>query len=190
MDRETALQNYREAVSRKIAAFRSHMGDSVLEHAEDWEGCGRKSHEATAGEQMEKTGKGVCMFFVFFSVRSQIRVSKENYRLGSTGLLIWARLYGYRGRLRQYVVIVKELLTPWMNVWNELVCANQGYGVLVVNEWHDIQNLLVLMRLDHYGQYESVKSASLSVCGTGRKRESLSLPRVLPIAVTEVGNNR
>ena len=30
MDRETALQNYREAVSRKIAAFRSHMGDSVL----------------------------------------------------------------------------------------------------------------------------------------------------------------
>jgi len=27
MDRETALQNYREAVSRKIAAFRSHMGD-------------------------------------------------------------------------------------------------------------------------------------------------------------------
>ena len=37
MDRETALQNYREAVSRKIAAFRSHMGDSVLEHAEDWE---------------------------------------------------------------------------------------------------------------------------------------------------------
>lgn len=26
MDRETALQNYREAVSRKIAAFRSHMG--------------------------------------------------------------------------------------------------------------------------------------------------------------------
>ena len=25
MDRETALQNYREAVSRKIAAFRSHI---------------------------------------------------------------------------------------------------------------------------------------------------------------------
>lgn len=43
MDRETALQNYREAVSRKIAAFRSHMGDSVLEHAEDWEAVVEKA---------------------------------------------------------------------------------------------------------------------------------------------------
>ena len=53
MDRETALQNYREAVSRKIAAFRSHMGDSVLEHAEDWEAVVEKAMKLL-GEQMEK----------------------------------------------------------------------------------------------------------------------------------------
>ena len=35
---------------------------------------------------------------------------------------------------------VKELLTPLDELWNELVCANQGYGVSV-NEY-DIQNLL------------------------------------------------
>ena len=56
MDRETALQNYREAVSRKIAAFRSHMGDSVLEHAEDWEAVVEKAMKLL-GEQMEKQGK-------------------------------------------------------------------------------------------------------------------------------------
>ena len=55
MDRETALQNYREAVSRKIAAFRSHMGDSVLEHAEDWEAVVEKAMKLL-GEQMEKQG--------------------------------------------------------------------------------------------------------------------------------------
>ena len=53
MDRETALHNYREAVSRKIAAFRSHMGDSVLEHAEDWEAVVEKAMKLL-GEQMEK----------------------------------------------------------------------------------------------------------------------------------------
>ena len=66
MDRETALQNYREAVSRKIAAFRSHMGDSVLEHAEDWEAVVEKAMKLL-GEQMEKQGKEyVC--FLYFSL--------------------------------------------------------------------------------------------------------------------------
>lgn len=90
MDRETALQNYREAVSRKIAAFRSHMGDSVLEHAEDWEGCGRKSHEAS-GRADGKTGKGVCMFFVFFSV--EVRYDQQKLS-GSASRSRYELVYG------------------------------------------------------------------------------------------------
>ena len=64
MDRETALQNYREAVSRKIAAFRSHMGDSVLEHAEDWEAVVEKAMKLL-GEQMEKQGRSMYVFCIF-----------------------------------------------------------------------------------------------------------------------------
>ena len=78
MDRETALQNYREAVSRKIAAFRSHMGDSVLEHAEDWRADG-------------KTGKGVCMFFVFFSV--EVRYDQQKLS-GSASRSRYELVYG------------------------------------------------------------------------------------------------
>ena len=54
MDRETALQNYREAVSRKIAAFRSHMGDSVLEHAEDWEAVVEKAMKRSEERRVGK----------------------------------------------------------------------------------------------------------------------------------------
>ena len=76
MDRETALQNYREAVSRKIAAFRSHMGDSVLEHAEDWEAV---------------VEKGVCMFFVFFSV--EVRYDQQKLS-GSASRSRYELVYG------------------------------------------------------------------------------------------------
>lgn len=64
MDRETALQNYREAVSRKIAAFRSHMGDSVLEHAEDWEAVVEKAMKLL-GEQMENRERSMYVFCIF-----------------------------------------------------------------------------------------------------------------------------
>lgn len=64
MDRETALQNYREAVSGKIAAFRSHMGDFVLEHAEDWEAVVEKAMKLL-GEQMEKQGKSMYVLCIF-----------------------------------------------------------------------------------------------------------------------------
>ena len=89
MDRETALQNYREAVSRKIAAFRSHMGDSVLEHAEDWEAVVEKAMKLL-GEQMEK-GKGVCMFFVFFSV--EVRYDQQKLS-GSASRSRYELVYG------------------------------------------------------------------------------------------------
>lgn len=82
MDRETALQNYREAVSRKIAAFRSHMGDSVLEHAEDWEAVVEKAMKLL-GEQMEKQGKEyVC--FLYFSLLKSDTINR-NYRVLCTG---------------------------------------------------------------------------------------------------------
>lgn len=68
MDRETALQNYREAVSRKIAAFRSHMGDSVLEHAEDWEAVVEKAMKLL-GEQMENRERSMYVF-VFSLLKS------------------------------------------------------------------------------------------------------------------------
>ena len=81
MDRETALQNYREAVSRKIAAFRSHMGDSVLEHAEDWEAVVEKAMKFL-GEQMEKQGKEyVC--FLYFSLLKSDTINR-NYRFSFT----------------------------------------------------------------------------------------------------------
>ena len=134
MDRETALQNYREAVSRKIAAFRSHMGDSVLEHAEDWEAVVEKAMKLL-GEQMEKQGKEyVC--FLYFSLLKSDTINR-NYRVQLHGLdMSW---YMDKEPVEVYVD-VKELLTPLDELWNELVCANQGYGVSV-NEY-DIQNLL------------------------------------------------
>ena len=143
MDRETALQNYREAVSRKIAAFRSHMGDSVLEHAEDWEAVVEKAMKLL-GEQMEKQGKEyVC--FLYFSLLKSDTINR-NYRVQLHGLdMSW---YMDKEPVEVYVD-VKELLTPLDERWNELVCANQGYGV-AVNEY-DIQNQLFdeLTIMDH-----------------------------------------
>lgn len=90
MDRETALQNYREAVSRKIAAFRSHMGDSVLEHAEDWEAVVEKAMKLL-GEQMEKQGKEYVCFFVFFSV--EVRYDQQKLS-GSASRSRYELVYG------------------------------------------------------------------------------------------------
>ena len=66
MDRETALQNYKEEISEKISAFRSRMGDHVLKHAEDLEALVEKAMKLL-GDQMAKQEKEyVC--FMYFSL--------------------------------------------------------------------------------------------------------------------------
>ena len=139
MDRETALQNYREAVSRKIAAFRSHMGDSVLEHAEDWEAVVEKAMKLL-GEQMEKQGKEyVC--FLYFSLLKSDTINR-NYRVQLHGLdMSW---YMDKEPVEVYVD-VKELLTPLDELWNEYkrVLNPQDYPVdLAKDVWDNKMTLI------------------------------------------------
>lgn len=134
MDRETALQNYKEAVSEKVSAFRSRMGEHVMNHAEDLEALVEKAMRLL-GEQMEKQEKEyVC--FMYFSFLKTDMLSR-NYRVQLHGLDIsW---YLDNEPVEAYVD-AKELLTPLDELWDELIRAAQGYGVSVND--YDIRNLV------------------------------------------------
>lgn len=134
MDRETALQNYKEAVSKKISAFRSRMGDYVMEYAENLEALVERAMKLL-GEQMEKQEKEYVCFMYFSFLKTDLL--NRNYRLQLHGLDIsW---YLDNEPVEVYVD-AKELFTPLDELWDELTRAAQGYGVFV-NEY-DIRNLL------------------------------------------------
>lgn len=134
MDRETALQNYKEAVSEKVSAFHSRMDEHVMEHAEYLEALVEKAMKLL-GEQMEKQEKEYVCFMYFSFLKTDIL--SRNYRLQLHGLNIsW---YLDNDPAEVYVD-AKELLMPLDELWNELTQAAQGYGVYV-NEY-DIRNLI------------------------------------------------
>lgn len=134
MDRETALQNYKEAVSEKISAFRSRMGDHVIAHAEELETLVEKAM-VLLGEQMEKQEKEYVSFMYFSFLKTDLLC--RNYRLYLHGLNISWYL---DNEPAEVYVDAKELLTPLDTLWDELVQAAQGYGVYIND--YDIQNLL------------------------------------------------
>lgn len=134
MDRETALQNYKEAVSEKISAFRSRMGDHVLDHAEDLEALVKEAMELL-GIQMEKQGKEYVCFMYFSLLKTDL--INRNYRIQLHGLDVsW---YMDEEPAEVYVD-VKDLFTPLDDLWNELIRSNQGYGTFVND--YDVRNLL------------------------------------------------
>lgn len=134
MDRETALQNYKEAIEEKISTFRSRMGDHVLEHAENLEELVEKAMKLL-GDQMVKQGKEYVCFMYFSFLKTDL--INRNYRLHLHGLDIsW---YMDNNPAEVYVD-VKELFTPFDELWDDLIQANQGYGVSVND--YDIRNLL------------------------------------------------
>lgn len=134
MDRETALQNYMEAVSENISAFRTRMGNHVMDHAEDLEVLVEKAMKLL-GEQMEKQEKEYVSFMYFSFLKTDIL--NRNYRLQLHGLNISWYL---DNEPAEVYVDAKELLIPFDELWDELTRAAQGYGVFI-NEY-DIRNLL------------------------------------------------
>lgn len=134
MDRETALQNYREAASTIIMAFRSRMGDYMMEHAEDLEALVEKAMKLL-GDQMATQGKEYVCFMYFSLLKTDLL--NRNYRVLLHGLDI---SWYMDNEPAEVYVDAKELFTPFDELWNDLVQANQGYGVFVND--YDIRNLL------------------------------------------------
>lgn len=134
MDRETALLDYKEAVSEKISSFRSRMGEHVLEHAEDLEALVERAMELL-GEKMEEQGKEYVCFMYFSLLKTDLL--DRNYRVHLHGLDI---SWYMDNEPAEVYVDVKELFTPFDELWDELIQANQGFGVSVND--YDIRNLL------------------------------------------------
>lgn len=135
MDRETALQNYKETVSEMILAFRIRMSDYIMEHAEDLEALVEEAMKLL-GEQMAKQGKEYVCFMYFSLLKADL--IHRNYRIHLHGLDIsW---YMDNEPVEVYVD-VKELFKPFDEFWNDLTRTNQGYGVFVND--YDIRNLLI-----------------------------------------------
>lgn len=83
MERETALQSYREAVSGKIADFRSNMEKHLVEHAEYLENIVRSGMELL-GEQMKKQEKEYVCFLYSSVLKTDLIAGK--YRIFS---MVW-----------------------------------------------------------------------------------------------------
>lgn len=134
MERETALQNYQDAAAEKTEAFRSRMGEYVLDHAEYLEILTARAMKLL-GEQMEKQKKEyVC--FLYFSMLKADLISR-NYRIQLLGLdMSWY----VDGNPVEIYIDAGELFAPFDEFWDELLQENKGYGILV-NEY-DIRNLL------------------------------------------------
>ena len=134
MDRETALQSYREAVSGKIADFRKYMETYLLERAEYLENMVRTGMELL-GEQMEKQEKEyVC--YLYFSVLKTDLMDRK-YRVLLHGMDM--RWYLDEEPAEVYVD-ARELFAPLDDLRNAIEEANRGYGGAVNS--YDIQNLL------------------------------------------------
>ena len=134
MDRETALQSYREAVSGKIADFRSNMEKHLLEHAEYLENM-VKSGMDFLGEQMKKQEKEYVCFLYISVLKADLIAGK--YRIFLHGLDM--RWYLDEEPAEVYVD-AEELFEPFERLRNALEDANSGYGGAVSS--YDIQNLL------------------------------------------------
>jgi len=134
MEREAALQSYRETVSGKLAEFRSTMEKHLIEHGEYLENIVKSCMELL-GEQMEKTGKEyVC--FLYLSVLKADLISRK-YRIYLHGLDM--RWYLDEEPAEAYMD-AEELFEPFDRLRNSLEEANSGYGGAVSS--YDIQNLL------------------------------------------------
>lgn len=134
MERETALQSYREAVSGKIEDFRSNMEKHLLEHAEYLENM-VKSGMDLLGEQMKKQEKEYVCFLYSSVLKTDLIAGK--YRIFFHGLDM--RWYLDEEPAEVYVDAA-ELFEPLDRLRNALEEADSGYGGAVSS--YDIQNLL------------------------------------------------
>lgn len=142
MERETALQSYRETVSQRIEKFRGDMEKYLTERAEYLENLVRSGMELL-GKQMEIQQKEyVC--FLYISVLKADLIQRK-YRIFLQGLDM--RWYLDDEPAEAYVD-AEELFEPFDCLRNELEEANRGYGGAV--NGYDIQNLLFdeLPRMD------------------------------------------
>lgn len=134
MERETALQNYQEAVSGKLADFRSYMEKHLVEHAEYLENLVKMGMELL-GEQMKKQEKEYVCFLYISVLKTDLIAGK-------------ARVFFHGLDMRWYLdeepaeayVDAEELFAPFYDLWNALEEANKGYGGAV--SCYDIRNLL------------------------------------------------
>lgn len=134
MERETALQSYRKAVSGKIAEFRSNMENHLIKHAEYLENM-VKSGMDLLGEQMKRQEKEyVC--FLYISVLKADLIARK-YHIFIHGLDM--RWYLDDEPVEAYVD-AEELFEPFDCLRNVLEETNSGYGGAVNS--YDIQNLL------------------------------------------------
>lgn len=134
MVREEALQNYKEAVRERILAFRSHMGEHILQHAEELEALVETAMKFL-GTQMEKQGKEyVC--FLYFSLLKTDLITR-NYRIQLHGLDIG---WYMDPEPAEVYVDAKKLFQPFDELWDDLIQANKGYGVFVND--YDILHIL------------------------------------------------
>ncbi len=134
MERETALQNYRKAVSDRITAFRSNMEKHLLEHAEYLENIVRTGMELL-GEQMKKQGKEYVCFLYISILKTDLILGK--HRIMFHGLDM--RWYLDEEPVEAYVD-AKELFEPYVSLGKALEEENRGYGGSV--NTYDIRNLL------------------------------------------------
>lgn len=134
MEREMALQSYREAVSGKIEIFRGEVEKHLMGHAEYLENMVRSGMELL-GEQMEKQKKEYVCFLYFSVLKTDLL--RRKYRVLLHGLDM--RWY-LDDEPAEVYVDADELFAPFDSLWNALEEANRGYGGTVNN--YDIQNLL------------------------------------------------
>jgi len=134
MERETALQSYRETVSGKIADFRGNMEKHLLGHAEYLENM-VKSGMDLLGEQMKKQEKEYVCFLYSSVLKTDLIAGKR--RILFHGLDM--RWYLDDEPAEAYVDAA-ELFKPLDRLRNALEEANSGYGGAVSS--YDIQNLL------------------------------------------------
>lgn len=134
MEREAALQSYRETVSEKISDFRSNMEKHLMEHAGYLEDLVKVGMDRL-GEQMEKQEKEyVC--FLYISILKADLIHRK-YRIFLHGLDM--RWYLDVEPAESYVD-AEKLFEPFERLRSVLEEANSGYGGAVSS--YDIQNLL------------------------------------------------
>lgn len=134
MEREAALQSYRERVSGKMADFRSNMEKHLTKHAAYLENMVKSGMELL-GEQMKKKEKEyVC--FLYISVLKTDLIDRK-YRIFLQGLDM--RWYLDDEPVEAYVD-AEELFQPFDCLRKELEEAVKGYGGAV--SIYDVQNLL------------------------------------------------
>ncbi len=134
MEREAALQSYRERVSEKIAEFRSNMEKHLMEHAGYLEDLVKAGMDRL-GEQMEKQGKEYVCFLYICILKTDLIHRK--YRIFLHGLDM--RWYLDEEPVETYVD-AEELFEPFDRLRSALEEADSGYGGAVSR--YDIQDLL------------------------------------------------